>query len=289
MPKAKNVLKTATLKKFDAFSLKSVDIIIPFHAAYGKVTRAVESILLYTNHPYKITLIDDASPNEEYGERLLELNDVADNLEVVGNKLKKVDLIKVLRNPKQLGFGASLNAGIKNTECPWVVFMHSDCVCEVQGWLELLGHSLKSMRQKNVKMVSVKSDNPGDYPEMLKRPKVVPREFDTSDLLLNGDVIRDSAYLPLLGAMCHRGLFEAVGYFKEYPYAWYEDLEFAFRMRSHGYFQGVSGTSWLRHEGGGTINTLFQKQGLQDIMDENRKQCISDIKAIKNEKKKAVG
>ncbi len=283
------VLKTVTMKKFNAFSLQPVDIIIPYHAAYDRVMAAVESILRYTTHPYKITLIDDGSAGSGFTESLLGLNSIVNNLHRVGNTLKKVDIISVIAHSEKRGFAASLNTGIMNTECQWVVFMHSDCTCESQGWLGALGHSLRALRSKGVKMVSVKSDNPGDYPEMLKRPKKISLNIDTSDLILNGDVIRDCAYIPFLGTMCHRELFNKVGLLKEYPYAWYEDLEFAFRMRSHGYFQGVSGTSWLRHEGGATVKGIFEEYDLQQVMDENRKRCISDIKNIKKEKKTSVG
>ena len=43
-----------------------VDIIIPFHGQYHKVTRLIESILRFTHsNPYHLILVDDCSPNTE--------------------------------------------------------------------------------------------------------------------------------------------------------------------------------------------------------------------------------
>ena len=67
MAKKKPKVKMARTVRFERFSRSPVDIIIPFHGAYQKVTRLVESILFATkSNPYQICLVDDCSTNERF-------------------------------------------------------------------------------------------------------------------------------------------------------------------------------------------------------------------------------
>ena len=96
-----------------------VDIIIPFHKQEAKVSKLVESILTHTNraNSYRIILVDDYSKNDW------------------GELWKHVPGVSIIRNEKQLGFGGSLYQGFLNSDAPWVVFMHSDCLVETPNWM----------------------------------------------------------------------------------------------------------------------------------------------------------
>jgi glycosyltransferase involved in cell wall biosynthesis len=88
-----------------------VDIIIPFHGQYQKVTRCLESILRCTHtNAYNIILVDDCSPNAEYA----------------GHHLSDVKGLQLLRTEKRLGFGGACFEGFKSSTNPWVVFLNSD-------------------------------------------------------------------------------------------------------------------------------------------------------------------
>jgi len=265
----------------------AVDIIIPFHDECSKVNRLIKSIFQYTaDYPYLITLIDDGSDNNKFGKTINDprmLHPSCRPPKALA-KGKEVPFMKCIRSDEQKGFGASLNLGLINTESPTVVFMHSDCEIKDRKWLLNLVNSLNAMKGDGVKMVSAKSNNPGaNYPSILKATK---KPIADVNVVLEKDVLADSDYIPLYCAICNRQLFDHVGGgFREYPYAWYEDLEFACRMRSVDFKQGVSGTSWVWHEGNGTISGLCDKMPeVKKIMEDNRRQCISHIKALSDKK-----
>lgn len=240
------------------FSRSKVDIIIPFHGQYEKVTRLVESILYLTrSNPYQICLVDDASPNKEY---LKYFDSVKENYQ-----------IKTVRNKKHLGFGASLKTGFDATVNPWVIFLHSDCVIESAGWMIEMGRTLLKMKDRGVKMVCARTNNSLSADPLLTGS----REDEVNDQILH-------TTMPLYCAMCHRELFRHIGGFiKPYPYAMYEDEELSFRMKKYGYLQAVCGKSWVYHEGGATINSLCKaRPAISCIMDENRELCIHDMKKL---------
>lgn len=252
------------------FSKSKVDIIIPFHGQYEKVSSLVQSILISVkSNPYQITLVDDHSENETFHKEL------ADQFKKTTPEGYRCQVV-CIRNKKQLGFGGSLRVGYENTNLPWVLFLHSDCLVEDPNFMIEMGQSLLDWKEQNVpvKFVSARSNNPGD----LLKAKAKSHEKENKNV-----VLEENETLPLFCAMCHRELFERIGGFiKEYPYAWYEDEELAHRMRKYGYKQGVSTKSWIYHEGGSTIKYLWDKnKKAKEIMDNNRELCLSDIKSIK--------
>jgi GT2 family glycosyltransferase len=78
-------------------------------------------------------------------------------------------------------------------------------------------------------------------------------------------------------------LFSRVGGFlKNYPYGYYEDEEFAARLRKYGYKQAVCRSSWVHHEGACTIRSIWRANpNLRKVMEEeNRDRCIEDMKKL---------
>lgn len=250
------------------FSKSRVDIIIPFHGQYEKVTSLVESILLAVkSNPYQITLVDDHSENENFSKEL------ADQFKKKTEDGYRPQVV-CIRNEKQLGFGGSLKVGYENTNLPWVLFMHSDCLVKDPNFMIEMGQALFEWKEENVpvKMVSARSNNPGEC--NLAKSKIYDKD--------NKNIILENETLPLFCFMCHRELFDHIGGFiKSYPYGWYEDEELAYRMRKYGYKQGISTKSWIEHEGGATIKYLWSKnKQAQNIMENNREFCLKDIKRI---------
>jgi len=251
-------LHAARPMRHELFSRSPVDIIIPFHGVYGKVTKLIESILFVTrSNPYRICLVDDCSPNEKYIEQL-----------------QNAPQVTPLRTPKQLGFGGALQFGFERTQQPWVVFMHSDCLIADQGWLIEMGKSLMRWRNEGVpvKMVSARTDNQVGGPKALKAPPKTKGK----------DIILEEGHLPLYCVMCHRDLFPNIGGFiKNYPYAWYEDEELACRMRARKFKQGICGKSWVKHYGGLTIENLWKMNPKsKEIMEGNRDRCLQDMQLL---------
>lgn len=253
-----------------------VDIIIPFHGQYQKVTRLLESIMRTTRTTrYNITLVDDCSPNVHY----------------TSEWLAKVRGLNLIRTPERMGFAGAAFHGFKNTKAPWCIFINSDCVIEDMSWLNNLGSTLLNMKDQGVRMVSPLTNNAvnGSSAQQLTKEDFMRLGEDEKDNLIldvkyrNEQGEADPQYLSMYCFMCHRDLFKKVGGFiKEYPYGWYEDMEFAYRMNKFGYKQAVCRSTWVYHEGECTIKELWRKQPeSRKIMEEdNFLRCSADLKKL---------
>lgn len=266
------IIKKSRALEFKPFSRSPVDILIPFHAQYERVSELIRTILISVkSNPYQITLVDDCSDNKNFGEEITKqfLKNTPDGFQ---------PQVQYIRSNKQLGFGGALKLGFEATKSPWVLIMHSDCVVKDPNFMISMGQSLLKWKQEGipVKMVSARSDNPGDFE--LAKAKIFEKEKE--------DIVLEKETLPLFCAMCNRDLFKYIGGFiKSYPYAWYEDEELAFRMRKHGLLQGISTKAWIQHHGAATINYIWTHQPeSKKIMESNRDLCIGDIKSFGTEK-----
>jgi GT2 family glycosyltransferase len=216
--------------------------------------------------------VDDHSPNKFFVEEFLADSPLVKDTGSMGFQHKPQLVLH--RTPEQLGFAGALQYGFERSEEPWVVFMHSDCVIEDKNWLIEMGQSLLNLKEQNVRMVSAKTNNPGE--DAYKELKSSKGEYGK-------DIVLTDGCLPLYCAMSHRELFNRIGGFvKPYPFGWYEDEELAHRMRKHGFKQAVCGRSWVRHEGGVTIDQLWKdRPETRKIMaEDNRERCIVDIKTL---------
>jgi GT2 family glycosyltransferase len=253
--------------EFKQFSKSAVDILIPFHAQYERVSSLIRSILYSVkSNPYQITLIDDCSENKNFGEE-------------IKRQFKKEapegfkPQLQYLRSDKQIGFGAALKMGFDATNSPWILMMHSDCLVEDPNFMIHMGQSLLNWKKSGipVKMVSARSNNPGEC----SAAKAELNDKPGSDTVLKDGV------LPLFCAMCNRDLFAHIGGFlRPYPYAWYEDEELAYRMKKKGLAQGVCAKAWIRHYGGSTIKYMWdRKPDSKKIMESNRELCLLDMRS----------
>jgi len=245
-----------TLRNYDACS---VDIIIPYHGRYDLVRRALKSVLEFTkSNPYLVTLVDDGSPVRP-ATRFIDI-------------IKQAPQTNCMRLEEPRGFGAAINAGLAATEQPFVCIMHSDCQVRTLNWLEAMGESLVKGKKSNIRLIVPRTDNPGDdeIPEL----KALHTEY-TDDVVA-------TASLPFYCFLCHRDLFKRIGPIKEYPYTWFENEEFHYRMKAHGYKQAICGRSWIHHDGSATVKQLWrQHPTAEETMLENRDRCINDIKNIR--------
>jgi O-antigen biosynthesis protein len=248
-------IKSAKVKD-EAFSRSPVDIIIPFYKCYDRVAKLVESIWLTTrSNPYRICLVDDASPNADF------IKNFKDQPQTM-----------VVRSEKRLGFGGALKLGYDSTNLPWVLFLNSDCEVQEPGWMVEMGRSLLALKEKGVRMVSARTNNAVGGHNAQHGEKRNPSQ----------DVIIEEGFLSLFCCMCHRQIFQHIGGFiKPYPLAGYEDQELAYRMRACGFKQAVCGKSWIFHEGYTTIDVVCREDIKNvDIMEQNRELCFRDISAM---------
>ena len=236
--------------KIPFYKENPVDIIIPYYNECDKVLQLCKSIWANTRqNPYKIYLVDDCSPSKTFI-----------------YAFRKAPHTVMIRNDKQLGFGGSLQEGFKVGKNPWVVFMHSDCVIDRPTWIIDLMDSYINLARSKVVMVSPRTDDPVIENSILKAP---PNAEPIPDVVLK------EGFLPLYCALSRRELFKTVSFIKNYPFRGYEDEEFAFRLRKQGFFQGVSGRSWIQHIGSATVRNIPH---YDTVLENNRIQCLKDLR-----------
>lgn len=249
-----------------------VDIIVPFHGQYEKVTRLVKSLYRGTSsNPFRLILVDDGSPNATFAEHLGRDRD-----------RERIDNLVIVRNDRHEGFGSALWTGFLKVEYPYVCFLNSDCVIEDVDWLRALFETYARQRAGGVKFVSSRMDNPtsGD-------PRVRgTRATKTRDVVLDpksiDQIVGHDTFVPLTATLCHRDLFDRIGGFvKPYPVGMYEDLELACRLFAHGYRQAISGASYVHHDGGATFASLAASPDAREQIGENFARCCRDIKSLK--------
>lgn len=201
----------------------SVDFIVPYHGNYLHVSKLIKSIFkTVTSNSYRITLIDDCSPNEPFGAQL--------------STVKGVNLI---RQENRSGFGACLNLGISESQNDLICVLHSDVYLHGISWLLNMIHSLDSLNNSNnVVMIGAKSNNPGVEINGLKEEK----HSESNDFL-----IQDGEFLPLYCAVFYRRDFNLIGRFKEYLSGG-EDVELSARLQHKGLNQAVCGKAWVNHD-----------------------------------------
>jgi GT2 family glycosyltransferase len=247
-----------------------VDIIIPYYGQYERVTQLLESLFRLTrSNFYKVIVVDDCSPNPEY------IKQIAMNAQKNANRLKQESVLITQRNESQRGFAGACRAGYDSGESPYVCFLNSDCIIRDTGWLRSMGETLLNLKEQGVRMVSPMTNNPvnGDISQ-----KGDPFTRESEDVVLGSD-----SHLSMYCFMCHRELFRHVGGFlKEYPYGYFEDEEFAARLRHYGFKQAVCRSSWIHHNGESTVRPLWrEKPHLRKVMEEeNRARCIEDLKKL---------
>jgi len=234
------------------FSDQYVDVVIPFYGQYEKVASLVTSLIHHTMTPhFRICLVDDASPNQDF----------------IQYGFGQIPNLLEVRNDEQIGFGACIQKGIEALDkvrrknqpiFKWVVIMHSDCLIKEPRWLLNLGQSMMKLKDQGIKMVAPLTNNPTvDNFKMKSSASLIPdEETDFADIVLD----EEDEYLPLYCAMCHRELFNRIGHIKHYPFAGYENAEFAKRMRAYGFSQAISVKSFIYHEGDCTMKYMRRKR-----------------------------
>lgn len=241
------------------FQMSAVEIIIPFYDEHAKVLNLMNDIFSsVTTNKYLITLVDDGSKNRNFVQQL---------------KSKKIPGVRFLSHTTNKGFGASINTALKNpfnAKIPYVAIMHSDVRVHDMNWLFNLGSTLNTMKVKGTKMVSPLTDNP-----LVSEQFLQGKHHDRQN-----DKVLTEGFLPMYCVLAHRQLFNKVGLFLECPYAGTEVEEYAWRMKKNGFNQGVCGTSWVQHEGRGTLKKFDKNKKAQDIMKKIHDDFMLSIKKM---------
>lgn len=235
-----------------------IDILIPYYNEQGSLVKLVESIIKYTkNIEYVIYLINNGSSSDDIKFFFKDYN----------------KHIKILDMPTNLGFGAAINYGLKNSFEKLKLVMHSDCLVENFSWLPNLYLSyLELNKNNNCSLVCSKTNC------STTKYKILESNSEENN---NYDIVLDLPYIPFYSTMFSINLIMKIGFFKEYPYLGYEDEEFCARITKFGFKFGLSGSSFIKHYGGKTISKLINKNpNIKTIIKKNRDLCKNDIKSL---------
>lgn len=212
-----------------------VNVVIPFCGQYHLVIRLVESILRLVRTPkYKITLVDDGSKSS--------------NLQ---NSFTKIGGVTVLRNDKTLGFGASVNKAVKESDTDFVCVVHSDVILTSPNLFSSLAQCLIEMKNDKVAFVSARTNNPMSR----DLPFLQATEAEAGSPV----IIQTSQYLPFICTMFSRPVFQKLGGFFEFPHCWFEDKLLSMQCHSCGYRMAVDPASYVIHDGAMTIKSMAKQ------------------------------
>ena len=108
----------------------AIDVVVPVYDAATDVVRCVDSVLAHTDRPYRLILIDDASPDPAIASFFARL------------AARNLPHLMLLRNDANLGFTGTANRGMKLSRAD-VVLLNSDTVV-TRGWLTAMARCAAS-------------------------------------------------------------------------------------------------------------------------------------------------
>ena len=223
---------------------KLLDVVIPFHACYENVASLIENIFRYSpNIVNKVILVDDDSPNKDF-------------VKIYENNKR----IKIVKNEKNIGFGASVNKGAAVSERPSIAVLHSDVLFEDRNSLTNLYKDFILLRNQSVAFISAVSNNPQVNEKILKKNKITD---DPPEIISNN-------FLPMYCCVFDLNAWRSVNGIPEFPLAWFEDEGFCYKLNKIGYKIAYSNRSYVKHSGSQTIKYLINKNKKNlDIMKSN--------------------
>ena len=210
-------MEMAAIMKFDG----KVSVIIPAYNAGKVISDCLKSVLNVDRDNFDITVIDDNSSD--------------DTNVIIRNNYPQV---RVLRTKRNSGFANAVNFGIGQTDGSIIALLNMDTIVD-KMWLRPLINALVS--DKSVGLVGSKILYPDGI--TLQHAGGLFRENGVSLHIGKGerdigqyDVIREVDYVCGASIAFRRDILKRVGFFdREYKPLYYEDADFAYRIRKHGY------------------------------------------------------
>jgi GT2 family glycosyltransferase len=219
----------------------AADILIPVRNNYPGTKRLLECIYRYTDSPFHIYIIDNASTDE-----------TADLHKIYTRN------ITIVRNRTNRGWSGAINQGIELGSSPYLVFMNADCEL-AQGWLGNMISFLNT--HPRIAGVGPLNSNANDWQCVDRvRERIVPQipHFFTEDIHERNRILQyhfQHAGVLIegnLGFFCTvltRRAVNDVGQLRD-ANADGEEADYCLRLRKSGYVLGLSlGTYVVRPAG----------------------------------------
>lgn len=229
------------LAKRAAIKNTEIDVIVPVYKARNETLRCLYSVLKATcNTPFKLIVINDASPDQEL---------VADL-----HRLAAIGLFTLLENTENRGFVYSVNRGIELYKKRNKVILNSDT--EVyDGWLDRLHRA--AYRHLNTGTVTPLSNNATicSYPHFLHdNPYPLELSYAEMDALaatVNADIEIEAPTGVGFCMYIKHACLKAVGLFDEKTFGkgYGEENDFCQKAISKGWRNVIAADLYVRHLG----------------------------------------
>jgi len=224
---------------------RSAAVVIPVHGQRDLTLGCLDSVLDTVTAPDRIIVVDDASPDPV-------LRDALDDLA----RLRRITL---LRNPRSLGFAASVNRGLRASRGRDVVLLNSDTLVPPE-WLERLRDAAHADR--DIGTVTPLSNDASilSYPDPAARnpapDRLGTRRLDSLARSANGT---GSVDIPVGVGFClyiRRDCLNAVGVLRDDIFAqgYGEENDFCLRARRLGWRHVALPSLFVAHLGGQSFN-----------------------------------
>ena len=244
----------------------AADLIIPVHNQYSYTRNLIEGIYRYSDAPFHIYIIDNASTDET-------------------TDLHKIYThnITIVRNRENRGWCGGINQGISLGQNPYVVFMNNDIEVS-QGWLGNLTSFLDT--HPRIGAVGPLDSSPNDWQCVDRvRDAIVPQipNFLTEDLHERNRILKYhfsragilvEGMLAFFCVALKRRTVSAIGFLDESFNGGGDDDDYCRRLRKSGYVLGLSLDTYVIHHSSLTAKTVFDDAERRD----NRKRNLARLK-----------
>ncbi|MGI9281867.1 MAG: glycosyltransferase family 2 protein [Endozoicomonas sp.] len=202
--------------------MKKVDVIIPVFNALDYTKACIESLYEHVSHHInKIIIMDDCSDEET--KQYLESLDQPE--------------IELVRNSKNLGYGANVNKGFEFSEKELVLVLNSDTVAEN----DFLGPLIRSM-ELSPNLMAVNPMFPFDVDEF--------RKYESEHNIVKTFMLSGYAFLIRKSAFLNVGGFNPV-----FGKGYFEDTALGRDLNTENNYTGVCIKSVLHHAGSKSFPT----------------------------------
>lgn len=232
------VAHTTVPRLIDCRKVKTT-VIVAVHDAVDETRNCIASLLRHVEFGTgdRLLVIDDASTDPAIG-KLLE-------------SITGLHGVTVVRNPANLGYTKTVNAGCKLAGSDDVVLLNSDTVVGPH-WLRNL--KITAYRRDRIGTVTAVSDNAGAFSVPYPGTNPMPDGADTDmmaraamDIGMVGPID-----VPTGNGFClyiKRELIDAIGLFDEaaFPQGYGEENDFCMRAIAVGWYNTVDPRTWVHH------------------------------------------
>jgi GT2 family glycosyltransferase len=239
----------------------AADIIIPVSNQYQYTRNLLEGIYRYTDHPFHIFVIDNASTDETV------------DLQKIYTRQ-----ITIVRNRENRGWCGACNLGIQLGKNPYVVFMNNDVEVS-QGWLGNMIAFLDTHPRIGAAGPLDSSTNDWQCVDRV-REKMVPQipRFLTEDLHERNRILKYHFHrtgilvegsLAFFCCVMRRRTINAIGPLDEAFVGCGDDDDYCRRLRKAGYVLGLALDTYVIHHSNLTGKSVYDFERRKEFRKKN--------------------